>query len=167
MNNKIILDACCGPKLFWFDKNHPNTIYNDKRIREKGFNDYRTNREIKPDTNFDLRKPTKFKDNQFKLVVFDPPHLFGKGETHRMVKDYGYWNKETWKTDLKAMFDECWRVLDSYGILIFKWNEASIKKKEVLEVLKKEPLFGHPVRSKIKRHWFCFMKLQEIRKEDK
>ena len=79
-----------------------------------------------------------------------------------MARNYGYWNKETWKTDLKAMFDECWRVLDDCGVLIFKWNEASIKKKEVLEVLGKEPLFGHPVKSKIPTHWFCFMKLDSI-----
>jgi hypothetical protein len=24
MKGKFILDACCGPKLFWFNKNHPN-----------------------------------------------------------------------------------------------------------------------------------------------
>lgn len=26
LNNKFILDACCGGKMFWFNKNHPNTM---------------------------------------------------------------------------------------------------------------------------------------------
>lgn len=35
MKNKFILDACCGPKCFWYNKNHPNTIYIDKRVEKK------------------------------------------------------------------------------------------------------------------------------------
>ena len=52
--NKVVLDVACGPKLFWFNKNHPYVLYNDIRVREKGYNEYRPNREIKPDTTFDL-----------------------------------------------------------------------------------------------------------------
>lgn len=26
-----ILDACCGSKMFWFDKEHKETVYMDKR----------------------------------------------------------------------------------------------------------------------------------------
>ena len=158
--NKVILDVACGPKLFWFNKNHPRVLYNDLRTKEKGYNSYRPNREIKPDTNFDFRN-LPFPDKSFKLVVFDPPHMFSNGETFRMVKDYGYLNKDTWKEDLKRGFDECWRVLEDYGVLIFKWNEASVKKKEVLQVIGKKPLFGHPILSKIPTHWFCFMKFPE------
>ncbi len=76
-----------------------------------------------------------------------------------MIKEYGCLNKETWKEDIKKGFEECWRVLDDYGILVFKWNESSIKKKEVLEVIEREPLFGHPNLSKTKTHWFVFMKI--------
>ena len=155
--NKVILDVACGPKLFWFNKNHPRVLYNDKRIREKGYNDYRPNREIKPDTTFDFRN-LPFPDKSFKLIVFDPPHIISKGENFRMVKDYGYLNKDTWREDIKRGFEECWRVLEDYGVLIFKWNETSVKKKDVLEVIKKVPLFGHQIRSKIPTHWFCFMK---------
>jgi len=53
--NKVILDVACGPKLFWFNKKHPRVLYNDLRTKEKGYNSYRPNREIKPDTNFDFR----------------------------------------------------------------------------------------------------------------
>lgn len=56
-------------------------------------------------------------------------------------------------------FKECWRVLEDYGVLIFKWNEARIKKSEVLEVLNKEPLFGHSPLGNHKSHWLCFMKI--------
>ena len=66
---------------------------------------------------------------------------------------------DTWRKDIKQGFDECMRVLEDYGILIFKWNETSIKRKELLEVLKVDPLFGHPNGSRIGTHWFCFMKI--------
>ena len=34
---KIILDACCGGRMMWFNKKQPNTIYQDIREEEKGF----------------------------------------------------------------------------------------------------------------------------------
>ena len=164
MKNKFILDACCGPKLFWFQKEQPNTIFQDIRREPKGYNDYRKNREVNPDIIGDFRQ-MKFPDKSFKLVVFDPPHIFGKGYDYRMVKDYGFLNKDTWKEDIKKGFDECWRVLEDYGVLIFKWNEASVKKKDVLQVIRKVPLFGHPNASKISTHWFTFMKIPEGEKQ--
>ena len=161
MNSKFILDACCGGRCFWFNKQHPNVLYIDKRIREKGHSDDRFNHCIKPDLQMDNHK-MDFSDKSFKLVVFDPPHLIGK-ESSRMQKKYGWLNKETWREDIKKSFDECWRVLDDFGVLIFKWNESSIKKKEILSVLGETPLFGHPVQSKIPTHWFCFMKIPEVK----
>jgi len=29
MNDKLILDACCGSRMFWFDKAEPHTTYID------------------------------------------------------------------------------------------------------------------------------------------
>ena len=156
--NKFILDACCGGRLFWFQKKQPNTIYIDKRIRKAGHDSNRPNHKIIPDIQMDNRK-MDFPDKKFKLVVFDPPHLIGKEDSCRMIKQYGCLNAETWQDDIKKGFDECWRVLEDYGVLIFKWNDASKKRKEVLEVLGKQPLFGHPNGSKIPTHWFCFMKI--------
>lgn len=63
------------------------------------------------------------------------------------------------------ILDECMRVLEDYGILIFKWSETSIKKKELLKVLEKEHLFGHPNGSRIGTHWFCFIKRINQKKE--
>jgi len=155
---KFILDACCGPRHFWFNKKHPNTIYMDCRVEEKGFNPYRKNVEVKPDIQADFRK-MPFKDKSFKLVVFDPPHILSAGAKFHMAMDYGVLNKETWREDIKKGFDECWRVLEDYGVLIFKWNENGCKRKEILEIIGREPLFGHPNGSKIPTHWFCFMKI--------
>jgi len=171
-DKKFILDVCCGPRMFWFNKHHPNTIYMDNRVEEKGFIDNRKSREIKPDIVADFRK-IPFQDKSFKLVVFDPPHLknmskrFLEGTKEerihqfRLGDTYGYLNKETWERDLRKGFEECWRVLEDYGILIFKWGDHDIKIKKILEVLGKEPLFGHRTRrgKTSSTHWFCFMKI--------
>lgn len=31
---KMILDACCGSRMFWFDKTHPNVLFQDIRDAE-------------------------------------------------------------------------------------------------------------------------------------
>ena len=160
MKNKFILDACCGSRMFWLDKIQENTIFIDNRSYDKGFIDNRPNREFKPDMIMDFRD-LKFPDKKFKLIVMDPPHLVGKPDGCRMTKTYGVLNKETWKEDIKKGFDECWRCLEDYGILVFKWNDSSVKRKELLQVLNKPYLFGHPNGSKIPTHWFCFMKIPE------
>lgn len=155
-SKKYILDACCGGRMFWFNKEHPNTLYIDKRLREAGHESHRPNHKVVPDMLVDFRD-MPFKDNQFKLVVFDPPHLIGTESSH-MLKQYGWLEKDSWQKDIKEGFDECWRVLDNLGVLIFKWNEFSIKKKEILEVIGKEPLFGNHPRGKTNTHWLCYMK---------
>jgi hypothetical protein len=158
LKNKFILDACCGSRMFWFQKTQPNTIFNDIREYDKGYIDNRPNRELKPDTKMDFRN-LDLLDKTFKLVVFDPPHLIGKGFGSRMTKTYGELSKDTWKEDIRKGFNECWRVLDDFGVLVFKWNDSSIKRKEVLETIGHTPLFGHPNGSKIPTHWFVFMKI--------
>lgn len=32
--DKIILDACCGSRMFWFDKKNPLTLFVDIRDEE-------------------------------------------------------------------------------------------------------------------------------------
>jgi len=158
MKDKFILDACCGGRWFWFNKNHPNTLYIDNRKCEKGHDNYRKNHSVEPDMIEDFRN-MPFDNQSFKLVVFDPPHMKTLGENSKFKRYYGKLNKDTWKEDLFKGFNECIRVLENYGVLIFKWNECEIKKKEVLELFNREPLFGHPTNSKNNTHWFCFMKI--------
>lgn len=109
--------------------------------------------EIKPDIVADFRK-IPFKDNSFKLVVFDPPHLLRVGENSWLAKKYGKLGQD-WKSDLKQGFEECFRVLEPYGILIFKWNEEQVKLSEILKLTNVRPLFGN---KRAKTHWLVFMK---------
>lgn len=67
-----------------------------------------------------------FADASFPIVVFDPPHLERVGENAWMSKKYGRLNKDTWRDDLRAGFEEAFRVLRPHGVLIFKWNEVQI-----------------------------------------
>ena len=157
---KKILDICCGLRAMWFNKNHPNAIYCDKRIRPKGFDDFRPNFSVIPDIQTEWSN-LPFPNDFFHLVVMDPPHIITKEDSHRMVKYYGHLEKDSWETDIKTGFDEAWRVLKPNGILVFKWSEASIKKKHLLSVLQREPLFGHPNGSRVPCHWLTFMKLEE------
>ena len=154
--DKKILDVACGGRMFWFDRKHPNVIYVDNRKEKWVLCDGRKF-EVKPDRKMDFRK-LKFTDKSFKLVVFDPPHLKVAGQKGWQSKKYGVLGKN-WQKDLTKGFDECWRVLDDYGVLIFKWNEYQIKVGEVLKLFKEKPLFGHPTKRNGMTHWMCFMKL--------
>lgn len=149
---KVILDACCGSRMFWFDKKNKNTIYMDNRKLECELCDGRKLK-IEPDLIADFRN-MPFNDNTFNLVVFDPPHLLKAGENSWLVKKYGKLDDD-WPHDIKKGFDECMRVLKTNGILIFKWNEQQITLKQVLDIIKYQPLFGD---KRSKTNWLVFMK---------
>lgn len=156
--DKFILDACCGSKMFWFDKENPHTIFADIRDEEHILCDGRSLK-VHPDVIADFTN-MPFEDKSFKLVVFDPPHLISAGNSSWLVKKYGKLSKD-WPTILKAGFNECFRVLDDYGILIFKWNENQVTIKEVLKVIDRKPLFGHTTTKNGQTIWMCFMKIND------
>ena len=156
MKNKLILDACCGSKMFWFDKENPNVLFQDIRSEEHVLCDGRK-LEVRPDVIADFRQ-MPYEDGSFKLVVFDPPHLDNANETSYMAKKYGVLKRKEWKYDLKKGFDECMRVLEPNGILIFKWNETDIKVSEILKFTPEKPIFGHISGKRANTHWLCFMK---------
>ena len=153
--NKQILDPCCGSKMFWFDNDNPNVLFGDIRNESHILCDGRK-LEIKPDQLLDFRD-LPFDDGSFKLVVFDPPHFVRAGENGWQQKKYGRLNK-TWQDDLRLGFSECFRVLATSGILIFKWNETQIKTREILKLTSEKPLFGHVSGKRANTHWVCFMK---------
>ena len=68
-----ILDACCGSKMFWFDKENVNTVYMDNRTADTTLCDGRR-LIVRPDIIEDFRK-MPFENETFYLVIFDPPHL--------------------------------------------------------------------------------------------
>ena len=71
--DKKILDACCGSRMFWFDKENPNVLFQDIREIEDELCDGRK-LIVKPDVKADFTD-MPYQDNSFKLVVLDPPHL--------------------------------------------------------------------------------------------
>lgn len=152
---KPILDACCGSRMFWFDKTNKNVVFMDNRKEEKQLCDGRILK-ITPDIVADFRS-IPFADNTFYLVVFDPPHLIRAGKKSWLSAKYGKLGPD-WRDDLKAGFEECMRVLKPYGTLVFKWNETQVKLSEILSIFGVRPLFGH---RRGKTHFLVFMKLEE------
>lgn len=153
--SKKILDVCCGSKMFWFDKNHPDVLYTDIREENHKLCDGRS-LEVKPDMIADFRS-LPFDDATFNLVVFDPPHIDNLGKNSWMAKKYGRL-LPSWRDDIRAGFDECMRVLKIDGVLIFKWNESRIKTKDILAIISEKPLFGHTSGNNGFTIWMCFMK---------
>lgn len=159
--NKLILDACCGSKMFWFDKNNPDVLFIDKRkekliAKDSSKKSGQISIDVNPDIIADFTD-MPFNDNCFHLVVFDPPHLKKLGENSWMNKKYGRL-PDNWELEIKKGFDECMRVLKPCGTLIFKWNEDQIKVRDVLKIIPYKPLFGHTSGRNAKTIWIAFMK---------
>lgn len=162
--NKKILDATCGSRTIWFDKQHPAAVYCDKRDEEYTGVWKSTKRDserkciVHPDVIADFTA-LPFADCSFSLVVFDPPHLKNVGETSWTFKKYGKLT-ENWPQMLHDGFEECMRVLKPDGVLIFKWSETEIPAADVWKAIGQKPLFGHHSGKKMNTFWACFMKLE-------
>lgn len=154
--NKKVLDVCCGSRMFWFDKENPIALFGDIRDENHTLCDGRS-LNINPDVALDFTNLHQFKNNEFSLVVFDPPHLEDLGASSWMAKKYGILN-DTWPADIRKGFSECFRVLKYDGILIFKWNEIQIKTSEILKLTPVKPLFGHLSGKRSNTHWLVFIK---------
>lgn len=159
-----VLDACCGPRKFWFDQRDARCLFVDHRREDHTVVD-QTRIEggtrrivINPDMVADFRC-LPFADNSFDLVVFDPPHIKANrtGKKSRMAINYGTLGKN-WKADLCVGFGECFRVLRPRGTLIFKWAETNIKLADVLALAPEPPLFGNRMPKLSGTHWCVFMK---------
>jgi ubiquinone/menaquinone biosynthesis C-methylase UbiE len=151
-SDKLILDACCGSRMFWFDKHNPLVLFVDKRsetLTAKDKDRIRTI-DVKPDVIADFTN-LPFEDNSFYMVVFDPPHLKTLGETSWMAKKYGKLPKD-WKSLIHDGFTECMRVLKPNGTLIFKWNESEIKASEVCPLSPLSLYLGIPPEGRAKQY---------------
>lgn len=152
---KKILDACCGSRMCWFDKNNDMVTFMDIRKEETTLCDGRK-LVVNPDVIADFRN-MPFPDDSFYLVLFDPPHLNKLGASSWLAKKYGRLFP-TWEDDIKQGFQECMRVLKPNGVLVFKWNTQQILLHKILEVIGEKPLFGHTTDIKMQTHWMVFMK---------
>jgi len=159
MKKALILDACCGGRMFWFEKEHDHVLFMDTREVEPGAfaNGWNPNWSVKPDIVGDFRS-MPFEDLSFKMVVFDPPHVYHGTPTSVINTKYGLLDKNTWQQDLVAGFTECWRVLDHGGTLIFKWHEATMTAREIVKMLPEKPLFGDFTGKTGKTIWMTFFK---------
>ena len=152
-----ILDACCGGKMFYFDKNDERVLFQDIRGINTTLCDGRAFA-VTPDIIGDFRR-MDFPDGTFSLVVFDPPHLVANNENPKgwqMIK-YGHLTSE-WRDTLRKGFSECFRVLKDGGFLIFKWNETDIPVSKILELTDRKPVLGHRCGKANKTHWILFIK---------
>ena len=158
-----ILDPCCGSRMMWKDRANPDVVFGDCRRetivvtdRSNGRQDGTRTLMINPDTMMDFRC-LPFDDGVFKLVAFDPPHLHTAGTKSWLAAKYGKLS-DTWQEDIQKGFNECLRVLESGGGLVFKWNETQVKLQEVVKLAPQPPLFGHLSGRKGLTHWLVFMK---------
>ena len=151
-----ILDACCGGRMFWFNKSHPSVVFMDNREFEEDLCNGQ-HFVVRPDVIGDFRE-MPFDDNSFELVVFDPPHLLRKKKKSWLAKKYGRLNKDSWREDITKGFTECFRVLKKGGVLVFKWNEEDIRVSEIINCSPVKPLFGHRSGKFHKTQWLVFMK---------
>jgi SAM-dependent methyltransferase len=155
---KEILDAACGSRMFWFDKQNPHVLYCDNRRESRIENGKQVRRrEIAPDIIADFRA-LPFPNETFWHVVFDPPHLTRNSPESIMGFIYGTLPREGWETYIKEGFDECWRVLRPCGTLVFKWSESDISTAKVLAAIEREPLYGDRSGRTGKTYWMCFVK---------
>jgi SAM-dependent methyltransferase len=149
----MILDATCGNRMMWFDKQHKDCIYMDIR------------KEVLPDLVADFRA-LPFRDKIFDLIVFDPPHqpfLNGYGI---FVRKFGALQSKTIHIDLYKAAKELFRVLKCNGILIVKWNTHDYRLEKLLQLFPERPLFGQKTAFRTKHasstYWLTFRKECEV-----
>lgn len=140
-----VLDPCCGGRMMWLNKQHPDVVFGDRRSetltvtdRSHGNKSGTRTLRIEPDTLIDFRA-LPYPDGAFALVAFDPPHLVKAGPKSWLAAKYGTLG-DNWREDLRKGFAECFRVLATDGVLVFKWNETQVKVKEVLALTPVQPL---------------------------
>lgn len=163
--DKTVLDACCGSRMMWFNKQNDYCIYMDNREETIKVNDSSNKLghrmlTVRPDLVADFTN-MPFEDAAFWHVVFDPPHMTTLGENSWMAKKYGRLFNG-WESIIQQGFLECMRVLKENGTLIFKWNEHDVKLSYLLDLIKEvgyEPLYGHTTGRQAKTHWMAFMKM--------
>lgn len=152
-----ILDACCGGRMWWWDKAHPLAVYMDNRVAPRGSRPDRPNWSCEPDLRGDFRA-MPFADESFNLVLFDPPHVVRDEARGQVTLYYGVLPAATEQDDLRRGFTECWRVLKPGGTLVFKWAGPTDR---VRRHFPGEPIVGtrSPRGTKgLGTRWFIFYK---------
>ncbi|UWQ29924.1 hypothetical protein [Leisingera sp. M523] len=103
--NAPVLDACCGSRMFWFDRKDDRAVFGDQRrethtLKDKSSKGGSRELIIDPDVMMDFRD-MPFPAGTFSLVVFDPPHLIDCGPKSWLALKYGKLRND-WRKDLRA-----------------------------------------------------------------
>ena len=162
-----VLDACCGSRMFWFNKRDPRGLFVDKRCETHTLPDISSkggSRDlvVNPDCQADFTA-LPFESESFALVVFDPPHFQRNGASGWIAKKYGTLEGD-WREMLRQGFRECFRVLKQEGTLIFKWCDYEIPVSQILALTPERPLFGHKSGKQQRTHWITFLKQNTLTK---
>lgn len=162
VTDKLILDATCGSRTIWFQKDEPHALFVDQRefSIEKRFGSKDSLRKyiVKPDVIASFTA-LPFPDNTFHHVVFDPPHLVRAGDDAWLTLKYGKLPQD-WQGLIRQGFSECMRVLKPNGTLIFKWSDVQVTTREVIDAIGTDPLYGHRSGKKMNTHWMAFIKIE-------
>jgi len=125
-----VLDACCGSRMFWFDKQDDRALFVDKR-RETWPIDIgtpgtvgRSPIVVDPDEIADFTN-LPYPDATFALVVFDPPHIERTEAKGLLTRKYGHLTGD-WRAMLRDGFAECFRVLVYHAGHIAGVNEGLV-----------------------------------------
>ena len=159
LDGKALLDACCGARSIWFDKEHAETLYMDIREEEPGTIKLQPGWSVEPDIIGDYRDMV-FPDESFWHIMWDIPHIM-EAKSGIMLQKYGKLG-HGWKEDVTRGFNECWRVLKPFGTLVFKWCDLSISTSEMLAQFPEKPLHGTRTKKSVNEHgtyWILFFKL--------
>lgn len=158
----VVLDVCCGSRMFWFDRKDQRALFVDKRreshkLTDKSSKGGSRQLVIDPDLQADFTA-LPFADDTFALVIFDPPHLVHSGRKSWLAKKYGKLEGD-WKEELRLGFAECFRVLRTEGTMVFKWSEHDVPLSQILALTPERPLIGQRGR---KSHWLVFFKQRRL-----
>lgn len=159
LDGKVLADLCCGSRSIWWDKNHPNAIYMDIREEAPGTISLQPNWCVKPDLIGDYRDMV-FPDEHFHLLVWDIPHIL-EAKSGIMLQKYGKLGS-TWQEDVQKGFAECWRILQPYGVLLFKYADLDISTTKMLAQFPETPIVGTRTKKSVNEggtYWFAFIKL--------
>lgn len=146
-----ILDLTAGRRAIWFNKNHPDCVYLDKRS------------EVNPSVVCDIRDLPHTIGWGFDLIVFDPPHM-NCGPNSNMSKTYGYHTTKEILETIKKGAHEAWLKSKADALMALKWNDHDIPLQRVFDLMPQwEPLFGHITKDGpgSKTYW-CMLRSRDI-----